>query len=149
MSTVEEIKRDILLRTKIGVLNTRERIYGVIERCLQQYYGEYKPSSYIRTEQLLKSLVRESDFDGLGFEVYFDAGRLNYENGVMELLHTPQSGMYGWATWGADEVLDTAMHGSHGGYAQGVAIWDDSMADLGDILLLIRRELIAAGLPIK
>ena len=137
MSTVEEIKRDVLLRTKVGVLNTREEIYRVIERCLQIYYGEYEPNRYVRTSKLMNSLVRETDGDNLGFRVYFDVSALNYITG----------------TWDGQKVLDTAMTGenggSHGGWVDGVHIWDDSMGDLGSISALIRRELIAAGLPIK
>ena len=132
-TSVEALKREILMRTKVGVLNTREKIYAEIERCLQKYYGEYDPVKYVRTQQLMNSLVRESFGDGLGFEVYFDPSRLNYVTG----------------NWGADEVLNTAMHGSHGGYVDGTAIWDESMVELGDIVALIKRELIAAGLPVK
>lgn len=144
---IEDIKRDIELRTKVGVFNTREKIYSVIQKNLQVYYGEYNPSSYIRTYQLLKSLVRNGS--GNHAEVYFDASALSYENGVMELKHTPETGIYGWATWGADKVLGTAMHGSHGGYINGqVAIWDTSMSELRNIIALIVDELKKAGLPV-
>lgn len=143
---IEDIKKDIKVRTEVGVFNVREKIYAIIEKNLQIYYGEYDPSSYIRTYQLLKSLVRKSN--GTHAEVYFDASALNYENGVMELKHTPETGIYGWATCGADKVLGTAMHGSHGGYVGGTAIWDNSMSQLGDITALIVKELKAAGLPV-
>lgn len=141
-----QIKKDIESKAKVAVFNTREKIYSVIEKNLRVYYGEYRPKEYIRTQQLLNSLVRQSS--GLHAEVYFDAGALNYENGVMELQHTSETGVYGWATWGAAEVLDTSMHGSHGGYVSGTAIWDNSMSELGDIIALIVKELRAAGLPV-
>lgn len=136
-----QIKKDIESKAKVAVFNTREKIYSVIEKNLRVYYGEYRPEEYIRTQQLLNSLVRQSS--GLHAEVYFDAGALNYKTGLIET----QSG-YGYATWGAGEVLDTSMHGSHGGYVDGTAIWDNSMSELGDIIALIVKELRAAGLPV-
>ena len=41
------------------------------------------------------------------------------------------------------------MNGSHGGYIDGTAIWGTSKAVLGDIYTLIKKELIAQGIPIK
>lgn len=136
-----QIKKDIEAKAKVAVFNTREKIYSVIEKNLRVYYGEFSPEEYIRTQQLLNSLVRQSS--GLHAEVYFDAGALNYQTGVIETQHGT-----GYATWGAAEVLDTSMHGSHGGYVGGTAIWDNSMSELGDIIALIVKELRAAGLPV-
>ena len=137
----EKIKKDIEAKAKVAVFNTREKIYSVIEKNLRVYYGEFSPEEYIRTQQLLNSLVRQSS--GLHAEVYFDVGALNYQTGVIETQHGT-----GYATWGAAEVLDTSMHGSHGGYVGGTAIWDNSMSELGDIIALIVKELRAAGLPV-
>lgn len=136
-----QIKKDIESKAKVAVFNTREKIYSVIEKNLRVYYGEFSPEEYIRTQQLLNSLVRQSS--GLRAEVYFDAGALNYQTGVIETQHGT-----GHAPWGAAEVLDTSMHGSHGGYVGGTAIWDNSMSELGDIIALIVKELRAAGLPV-
>lgn len=136
-----QIKKDIESKAKVAVFNTCEKIYSVIEKNLRVYYGEFSPEEYIRTKQLLNSLVRQSS--GLHAEVYFDAGALNYQTGVIETQHGT-----GYATWGAAEVLDTSMHGSHGGYVGGTAIWDNSMSELGDIIALIVKELRAAGLPV-
>lgn len=136
-----QIKKDIESKAKVAVFNTREKIYSVIEKNLRVYYGEFSPEEYIRTQQLLNSLVRQSS--GLHAEVYFDAGALNYQTGVIETQHGT-----GYATWGAAEVLDTSMHGSHGGYVNGTAIWDNSMSELDDIIALIVKELRAAGIPV-
>lgn len=148
----KEFEKYILSKCKIAVAQTEEKIYRVIDSCLKKYYNEFTPDEYIRTKKLLNSLVKSrviSTGNGFEAEVYFDESRLNYENGVMPLKHTPEHGMYGWATWGADEVLDTAMKGSHGGYVSGTAIWNESNAVLGDILALLRRELISQGIPIN
>lgn len=144
---VEDIKSKIKLGCEIAGREVEKEIHMVIEGCLQQYYGEYKPKAYIRTGKLLHSMVHKhiSSSNGFVVEVYFDSSMLNYENGVMLL----KNGNYGWATWGADEVLDTAMHGSHGGYVGGTAIWDESVAELGDITALVVSKLKAAGLPVK
>lgn len=132
-----QIKKDIEAKARVAVFNTREKIYSVIEKNLRVYYGEFSPEEYIRTQQLLNSLVRQSS--GLHAEVYFDAGALNYQTGVIDTQH---------GTWGAAEVFDTSMHGSHGGYVGGTAIWDNSMSELGDIVALIVKELRAAGIPV-
>lgn len=136
-----QIKKDIEAKARVAVFNTREKIYSVIEKNLRVYYGEFSPEEYIRTQQLLNSLVRQSS--GLHAEVYFDAGALNYQTGVIETQHG-----IGYATWGAAEVFDTSMHGSHGGHVGGTAIWDNSMSELGDIIALIVKELRAAGIPV-
>lgn len=136
-----QIKKDIEAKARVAVFNTREKIYSVIEKNLRVYYGEFSPKQYARTQQLLNSLVRQSS--GLHAEVYFDAGALNYQTDVIETQHG-----IGYATWGAAEVLDTSMHGSHGGYVDGTAIWDNSMSELGDIIALIVKELRAAGIPV-
>lgn len=147
-STSSALKKEILRRSNIAISNVRDEIYKVIDANLNIYYGEYDPVEYIRTQQLMRSLVKTNVFttgSGVEAEVYFDAGALNYQNGEVLL----QSGNYGWATWGAEEVLDTAMHGSHGGYTDGTPIWDKSMSDLGNIISKIVKALIAAGLPVK
>lgn len=147
-----QLKSFLLAKCKIAIAQAEERVYQVIDRCLEQYYGEFTPAEYIRTKQLLHSLVKSnviSNGNGYMAEVYFDESKLNYKQGVVPLQHTPQHGRYGWATWGAEEVLDTAMNGSHGGYIDGTAVWGTSRAVLGNIYNLLKKELIAQGIPIK
>ena len=143
-----QLKAFLLTKCKNAIAQAKERVYQVIDGCLEQYYVEFTPAEYISTKQLLYSLVKTdvvSVGNGYKAEVYFDENKLNYDQGVVPL----QSGGYGWATWGAEEVLDTAMNGSHGGYIDGTAIWGTSMAVLGDIYTLIKQELIKQGIPIK
>lgn len=144
----KQLKDFLLAKCKVAISQTEEKIYRVIDSALKQYYDEFEPSEYIRTQQLLHSLVK-SDVKKVGngyeAEVYFDDSMMKYE--TEHVLR--KSGWYGSATWGAEEVLDTAMHGSHGGYIDGTAIWGTSQAVLGDIYALIKRELIAQGIPIK
>ena len=142
-----QLKKFLLLKCQAAVAQAEQRVYQVIDKCLDQYYGEFKPAEYIRTQKLLHSLVKsgvKSTGNGFNAEVYFDESQLNYQTGVIPTQHGT-----GYATWGAEEVLDTAMNGSHGGYIGGTAIWGTSMAILGDIYMLLKKELIAQGIPIK
>ena len=136
-----------MAKCKNAIVQAQEKVYQVIDKCLDQYYGEFKPDEYIRTQKLLNSLVK-SDIktvgNGFEVEVYFDEKQLDYQTGIIPTQHGT-----GYATWGAEEVLDTAMHGSHGGYVAGTAIWEVSQAVLGDIYTLLRNELIAQGIPLK
>lgn len=144
----KQLKEFLLSKCKIAISQAEEKIYRVIDGALKQYYDEFDPNEYIRTKQLLHSLVK-SDVkrvgDGYEAEVYFDGNLMHYETDHV----LRKSGWYGSATWGAEEVLDTAMNGSHGGYIDGTAIWGTSKAVLGDIYTLIKKELIAQGIPIK
>lgn len=143
----KELENFLLQKFKVAVAQAEQKVYQVIDRCLDQYYGEFKPDEYIRTQKLLNSLVKtgvKKVGNGYEAEVYFDEKQLNYQTGVVQTQHGT-----GYATWGAEEVLDTAMHGSHGGYIDGTAIWETSQAVLGDIYVLLRNELIAQGIPIK
>lgn len=142
-----ELKKFLLEKCKIAITNAEEKIYIVINGALKQYYSEFTPDEYIRTQKLFHSLVKSNVKkvgNGYEVEVYFDESQLNYQTGVVPTQHGT-----GYATWGAEEVLDTAMNGSHGGYIDGIAIWGTSKAIIGDIYALIKKELIEQGIPIK
>lgn len=142
-----QLKSFLLEKCKIAVIEAEQKVHRVIDRYLGQYYSEFEPEEYIRTSQLLHSLVKsgvKSTGNGFEAEVYFDDKMMHYKTGVIPTKHGT-----GYATWGAGEVLDTAMHGSHGGYISGTAIWEASNASLGNIYELLKRELIAQGIPIK
>lgn len=143
----KQLESFLLQKCQAAVAQAEQKVYQVIDKCLDQYYGEFKPDEYIRTQKLLNSLVKSGvkrDGNGYVAEVYFDEKQLNYQTGVVPTQHGT-----GYATWGAEEVLDTAMNGSHGGYISGTAIWGTSQAILGDIYALLRNELIAQGIPLK
>lgn len=149
----EQLKAFVLAKCRNAIVNTEEKVHRIIDSCLEQFYNEFDPEEYIRTQQLLHSLVRsgvKSVGNGFEAEVYFDVGKLNYQTGEVPLQHTPEHGMYGYATWSGQKVLDVAMTSGlpHGGYAGGTAIWTTSMTQLGDILGLLLKELKAQGIPI-
>lgn len=150
----EQLKNFLLGKCKNAIAQAEEKVHRTIDDCLQQFYGEFTPNEYIRTQQLLHSLVRsgiKSTGNGYEAEVYFDVDKLNYQQGAVELQHTGEHGMYGNATWDGETVLRVAMESGvpHGGYAEGTAIWSASMSKLGNILKLLEQELKAQGIPIK
>lgn len=149
----KQLKDFLLAKCKSAVIQAEEKVHRIIDGCLKQFYSEFNPDEYIRTRQLLHSLVRsgvKTTTNGFEAEVYFDVGALNYEQGLVLL----QSGNYGWAEWDAETVLRVAMTGDygglpHGGYEGGTAIWTESLKRLGDIWNLLEQELRAQGIPIK
>lgn len=151
----KQLEESLLNKCKIAVYNVEEKVYDVIDRCLNQFYEEFKPNEYIRTKQLLYSLVKSKVKKiGKGYvaEVYFDVGNINYEQGWVET----QSGDWGHASWDKDTIFNVVMTGSfsgkpHGGYAKGTAIWEDSMQyinALGGVCELLVKELKNMGIPI-
>lgn len=132
-----ELRSYILKKSRRAVEVVSEKVYRVIEDFLIQYYNDYTPKKYIRTYQLLCSLVKSevrSTGDGWIADVYFDASALDYETG----------------NWGATEVLGTALHGSHGGYVKTAPIYGQSMNYLNaHAIEELKKALIAAGIPVK
>lgn len=144
-----ELKNFLLKGCQNAVIQAEEKVHRVIDDCLRQFYSEFSPDEYIRTEQLLHSLVRsgvKSTGNGFEAEVYFDVSKLNYQQGVVPTQHGT-----GYATWSEEKVLDVAMQSDtpHGGYAGGTAVWRESRAQLGNIYELLTQELRAQGIPIK
>ena len=143
-----QLKAFLLKKCQGTVKASEEKIHKTIDKCLQQFYDEFDPEEYIRTSQLLHSLVRsgvKSTGNGYEAEVYFDVGALNYKTGVV-----PTQNGTGYATWSSETVLSVAMESEvpHGGYVGGTAIWSDSNARLGDIKTLLVHELKKQGVPI-
>ena len=150
--SISQLEKYLIQKCKAAVAGTERKVFNAIEKCLVQYYGQFTPEEYIRTKQLYNSLVKTEVRrygDSFQAEVYFDASALNYKTGLIEIQSTKETGRMGYATWGAEEVLDTAMNGSHGGYKSGVPVWGKSMAILGDINKLLAQELRELGVPIR
>lgn len=145
----EQLKSFLMAKCKNAIVQAEEKVHRIIDGCLQQFYSEFKPDEYIRTQQLLHSLVKSGVKQvGNGFEaeVYFDVGKLNYATGVV-----PTQNGTGYATWSGQKVLDVAMTSKlpHGWHAGGTAVWTESIARLGNIYQLLEQELRKQGIPIK
>lgn len=148
-----QLKAFVLPKLQAAVVAAEEKVHRIIDDCLQQFYGEFDPDEYIRTSQLLHSLVRsgvKSTGGGYEAKVEFEAGRMSYQTGQIAIQSTASTGRMGHATWSSEKVLDVAMTGGspHGGYAGGTAIWSVSNARLGDIKALLLQELRKQGIPI-
>lgn len=117
-----------------AVDDVEKKVFEEFSGNLNQFYTEFIPIQYMRTGALFGSLDRTGVMptgNGATAKVYFT---------------TPS---YSTGTWSGGQVLDTAMHGSHGGYVGGTAIWDESIGKLGDINALLVQALRAQGVPIK
>lgn len=145
ISNDDELKAVLVAACTRAVAQVEEKVWEEFTGQLNQYYTEFIPAEYIRTGALYGSLDRtnvRSTGNGASAEVRFTTP--SYQTGAVPL----QSGRTGWATWNGEQVLDTAMHGSHGGYVGGTAIWDDGVASLGDIKVLLAQALKAQGVSI-
>lgn len=141
------LKAALIAACTNAVAEVEGKVHEELYYGLNQYYGEFTPAEYIRTGALMGSLDRtgvHQTGNGASAEVFFNTP--SYKQGLMPLQHSFETGRYGWATWTGEKVLDTAMNGSHGGYASGTPIWEDSMSRLGDIKGLLMQALKAQGL---
>lgn len=133
-----QLKSFLMAKCKNALVSAEEKIHRIIDSCLHQFYNEWEPDQYQRTSQLLHSLVKSGvkpTINGYKAEVYFDANLLNYITG----------------SWDGETVLRVTMESDvpHGGYMSGTAIWNESQSMLGDIWVLLVKELKAQGIPLK
>lgn len=138
-----QLKKFLIGKCANAVANVERKVHTEFAGNLNQYYSEFSPEEYIRTGALFNSLETtgtQTNGSGASAEIYFNTP--SYQTGLVPI----QSGGFGYATWSGEQVLETVMHGSHGGYVGGTAIWDESMAELGDINALLLSELKKQGL---
>ena len=131
-----------------AVASVEKKVCEEFSGNLNQFYAEYSPLEYIRTNALLNALevtgVKRAG-NRVSAEVYFS--NPSWEHGWLPL----QSGHYGYSSWSDEKVLNVAMTSSlpHGGYERGTAIWTESMKNLGGIQgikNLLKQELKRQGL---
>lgn len=143
-----ELKQALLPKIKQAVGITQAQAYNIIDDVLQQFYNEYTPEYYKRTNQLLRSLVCskiEELPNGYRATVYFDYKRLKYKrwkNGE-------------WT--GADEMDFGGVRGLHGYKGKnhsipikGSKFWSTPQKEISDkIIETLLKNLKSAGIPIK
>lgn len=151
-----QLKKFLMEKCTKAVSSAETKVYNEFDRNLNKFYSEFKPEEYIRTYALLNSLestgVKRSGNQYGSYakaEVHFNTP--SYQQGLVPLQHTPEHGMYGWATHSGEEVLDITLTDSrpHGGHISGTPIWTASMKKLGGkngIKNLIKQELKKQGL---
>ena len=141
-----QLKRFLMEKCANAVSNAERKVHAEFAGNLHQFYMEFSPKEYIRTGALFNALevtgVKQSG-NSVTTEIYFDTP--HYDHGWVPL----QSGGFGYSCWDDGYILDVAMKGSHGGYEDGTAIWDESIMSLGGnngIKNLLIQELKKQGL---
>ena len=127
--------------------NAQVVVYDIIQDYLQQFYADYDPVLYERTEQLLRSLVKgdiRPSAKGYVADVYFDLSSLNYFTGNQPT---------------GEQVMKAAAQGLHGAIGEnllyvhgntGVGVWYDALQVLdAEAIRILRDRLIEKGIPIK
>lgn len=127
--------------------NAQTVVYDVIQDYLQQFYADYDPVLYERTEQLLRSLVKgdiRPSAKGYVADIYFDLSSLNYVTGNQPT--------------GA-QVMEAAAQGLHGAIGSnllyvhgntGVGVWNDPLQVLdAEAIRILKDRLVEQGIPIK
>ena len=122
-------------------------VYEIIHDFIIQFYEDYTPELYERTEQLLRSLVKgdiRPSTNGFVADVYFDLSSLNYVTGNQPT---------------GEEVMKAAADGLHGAIGsnllyvygnRGVGVWKDPLQVLDEeAIRILKDRLIEEGIPIK
>lgn len=152
---LEDFKRTLLDEMEVAVENAGGYVKDLLSLSVDQFYGEFEPNEYKRTEQIYKNLKKDITFTSGNrclTSVYLDVDNINYEQGWVET----QSGDWAYASWDKDTILDVVLHGGysgkpHGGYADGRPIWDNFMSKIesrGDFEEILAKELKKVGIPI-
>ncbi len=122
-------------------------VYDIIQDFIQQFYADYTPELYERTEQLLRSLVKgviRPSAKGFVADVYFDLSSLNYITGNQPT---------------GEQVMEAAAQGLHGAIGSnllyvhgdtGVGVWNDALQVLdAEAIRILRDRLVEQGIPIR
>lgn len=161
-NSLDALKNYILSRSKVAVKLAEERVYDVIAKFLFQFYEEFDPQFYVRTYQLLCSLVKtevKPIKNGWVAEVYFDLDALDYSTRIVPIQFSFASGdntyhRNNWTHANDEWVLQTAMKGRypHGDYptVNKTRIWIESMKVLNkEKRRMLKQALIDAGIPVR
>lgn len=143
MATVQQIKQDLAKKVVKAMEAVKIQVRDIIYRVCMEYYGEYNPRMYSRTYQIARAIYDMASASvkgrmvGASFEIYIDSSMFNHIKD----------------DWDEERILAGVMLGgedSHGGAKPGgTAVWTESMNQIdGQIMSIVKRELIAAGIPI-
>lgn len=148
----KQLKDFLLAKCKNAVVQAENKIYAIIKRFLVEFYRDYEPSIYERTNQLLHSLVKSNirqARNGYEAEVYFDLDGLSYAGGnpsgeqVMEAASQGYHGAIGDMPYRDGKFM--YVHGEFG-----VDVWDTPKQIMdAEAISILERMLRAEGIPIK
>ena len=118
-----------------------ERVYETLNYFLQEYYNSYKPKSYKRLYDFLRSAVKvEAKIKG---------------NKVIASVYIDTDSMDDYYNATGDQVATWANQGTHGGTIQGnntPHVWDDTMDETvnnGELLQLAVKYLKSKGISVR
>lgn len=137
--SVSELENFLKAKLENTLKDIRFEAFKIIEGYLHDFYNEYDPFSYERTEQLMSSLIVGDIIktsNGYTTSLYFNVNALHYPNaGISD-----------------SQIVDIVMNDGkpHGGYAEGTPIWVSSEYQLkAELIEKMKTALIANGIPIK
>lgn len=127
ISNMSQLENEIKTRCQKAIQMTRDEIYEVIDKWIDEFYADYSPKQYIRTNRFANSLIKlDVSMSGTSIdtEVKIDEGYLNtiYNTGKnptgMQVAEAANSGLHG------------AVSPYH--YVKGnVSFWDNALDELG------------------
>ena len=140
-----ELKKFLLQKCKTAISQTQNKVYAIIKKALVEFYQDYDPVLYNRTNQLLHSLVKSEIrqvSNGYRADVYFDLSSINYVTGNQPT---------------GQQVMNAAAQGLHGAigenlqYVQGgTDAWNTPMQEIdATVIDVLVKELKAQGIPIR
>ena len=140
----KELEKFLLAKCRDALFKAQEEVYNIIKEFLDQFYADYDPIMYQRTNQFLNSLVKSrvtSDGKGYSAEVYFD----------LDYIYRTGSNPTG------EEVMQAAAYGGHGAEGlrvmsgkNGIDVWNSPLQILDDEAIKILVDMLKAeGIPIK
>ncbi len=142
---------------------TQNEIYEAIDKSIKEYYLEYTPRVYDRTYQFLNSLVKteiKQSGNKLWCEVKIDEDYLNsvypYTGKFIPSYPHHYDGRFAMGidvvNWANRKFPDDDSPGGNHGYTidagRDDGFWDDALEDVGDIILLLKKNLKEQGIKI-
>ena len=139
----KELENFLLAKCRDALFKAQEEVYNIIKKFLDQFYADYDPIMYQRTNQFLNSLVKSRvvpDGKGYSAEVYFD------------LDYIYRTGSYPTG----EQVMQAAKYGGHGAEGlrvmsgkSGVDVWNSPLQILDTEAIKILVDMLKAeGIPI-
>lgn len=141
ISNMDDLEKALLPQMTKMVDVMADRVYETLNYFLQEYYSSYKPKSYRRQYDFLRSAVKVEPKIVRGkviASVYID-----YEN-LDDYYETSGYDVVNWANQGLHGGLDTGSNTPH--------VWDDTIDETinnGELLRLAIQYLKSKGFSVR
>jgi len=142
---------------------TRDEIYTAINKSIKEYYSEFTPSVYERKYRFLNSLIKteiKQLNNELWCEVKIDENYLSssypYTGNFDPSYPHDSDGRFAMGmdvvNWANRKFPDDDFEGGNHGFTIDVGrddgFWDGTLEELGDIILLLKKNLKNQGIKI-